>query len=181
VQRVAWNEATDWRSAERARRRPRCLMWLNGQRLDHLSLVCLSVGCFSNSRIPHIDATLSNIRKEAKRSHAGGGYTSFGSDVTALLSHRAFHKQHRERNHKGKHGDHPKGVEIGERRRLRLTQILECLRGQLLRRHRIAGLLQALSHLARRGSLPRLVDFAKSLNLLNQSPAVRQVMSSKNG
>jgi hypothetical protein len=85
-----------------------------------------------------------SARKLSRRT-PGGGYASFGSDVTAFLSHGAFHKQHRERNHKGKHGDHPKGVEISERRRLLLTQILECLRGQLLRSRRIAGLLQERS------------------------------------
>ena len=39
----------------------------------------------------------------------------------------------------------------------------------------------ALSCLARRGSPSPRVNFAKSLTLLNQSPAIWQVMSSKNG
>ena len=39
----------------------------------------------------------------------------------------------------------------------------------------------ALSHLARRGSLAAPCRLAKSLNLLNPSLTVRQVMSSKNG
>ena len=40
---------------------------------------------------------------------------------------------------------------------------------------------KALSHLARRGSLAAPYRLAKSLNLLNPSLAVRQVVSSKNG
>src|ERR1700677_489340 len=75
----------------------------------------------------------------------GDRSASFGTGASGFLSHRAFHEQHRERNHKRKHGDHPKGVEIGERRRLLLTQILECLRGQLLRSYRIACLPQERS------------------------------------
>jgi chaperonin GroEL (HSP60 family) len=40
---------------------------------------------------------------------------------------------------------------------------------------------KALSHLARRGSLASPYRLAKSLNLLNPSLAVRQVVSSRNG
>src|ERR1700722_13688587 len=72
-------------------------------------------------------------------------YASFRTDASAFLSYRAFHKQYRERDYKRQHGHHPEGVEISERRRLLLPQILEGLRGQLLRRHRIAGLLQERS------------------------------------
>src|SRR5208282_5269857 len=70
--------------------------------------------------------------------------------MTAFLSHRTFHKQYRERDRKRQYGHHPKGVEIGKRRRLLLAQILERLPGQLLRGNRIAGLLQERS--------PRLLE-----------------------
>src|SRR6516162_4851834 len=69
-------------------------------------------------------------------------HASFVTDVSAFLSHRTFHNQHQKRDRKRQHGRHPKGVEIGKRRRLLLAQILERLPGQLLRSHRIAGLLQ---------------------------------------
>ena len=62
--------------------------------------------------------------------------------MSALLSHRTFHKQYRERDRKRQHGHHPKGVEIGKRRRLLLAQVFELLPSQLLRRGRIAGLLK---------------------------------------
>jgi hypothetical protein len=70
---------------------------------------------------------------------------SFWTRATAFLNYRTLHKQYRERDRKGQHGHHPKGVEIGKRRCLLLAQILECLPGQLLRSHRIAGLLQERS------------------------------------
>src|SRR5271165_1756722 len=65
--------------------------------------------------------------------------------MSAFLGHRAFHEEYAERDRKGQHGHHPKGVEIGERRCLLLAQILECLPGQLLRSQRIADLLQVHS------------------------------------
>src|SRR5271165_6102386 len=40
---------------------------------------------------------------------------------------------------------------------------------------------RALSHLARKASLTASCPLAKALNLLNPSPAVSQVMGSKNG
>ena len=84
------------------------------------------------------------------REKMAGRCASFGSDVTAFFGHRTFHKQYRERDNKRQPSHHPEGVEISERRRLLLTQILECLRGQLMRSHRIAGLLQERS--------PRLLE-----------------------
>ena len=60
----------------------------------------------------------------------------------AFFSHRAFHKQDRERHHKRQRGRHPKGIEIRQRRRLLLTQVVELLRSQLLGGDRIAGLLK---------------------------------------
>src|SRR5277367_2574503 len=71
----------------------------------------------------------------------GDRYASFGIDASAFLSHRAFHKQHRERDHKRQHCRHPKGVKKGKRRRLLLTQIFELLHSQLLGGGWIAVLL----------------------------------------
>src|SRR5271166_4716670 len=62
--------------------------------------------------------------------------------MTAFFGHGAFHKQHRERDHKRQHGRHPKGVEKGKRRPLLLAQVFELLPSELLRRGRIAGLLK---------------------------------------
>ena len=52
---------------------------------------------------------------------------SFWTRMTAFLSHRAFHKQYRERDHKRQCGHHPKGVEISKRRGLLLAQVFELL------------------------------------------------------
>jgi hypothetical protein len=62
--------------------------------------------------------------------------------MTAFLSHRTFHEEHQEGNHKRQYGHHPKRVEIGKGRCLLMAQIFERLQSQLLRSHRIAGLLQ---------------------------------------
>lgn len=67
---------------------------------------------------------------------------SFRTRVTAFLGHRAFHEDDAERDRKGQHGHHPKGVEKGERRRLLLVQVFELPPGELLRGDRIAGLLK---------------------------------------
>src|SRR6516164_3636121 len=72
-------------------------------------------------------------------------HTSFVTDVSAFLSHRTFHQQHHGYQHQRHHGHHQKDVEIGERRRLLLAQILECLPGELLRSNRIGCLLQEYS------------------------------------
>src|ERR1700729_1609702 len=66
---------------------------------------------------------------------------SFWPRVTAFLSHRTLHKQYRERHHERQRGRHPKGVEICQRRRLLLTQVIELLHSQLLGGGRIAVLL----------------------------------------
>src|SRR5271166_6553847 len=66
---------------------------------------------------------------------------SFWTRVTALLGHRTFHKQYRERDRKGQDSRHPKGVEKSKRRRLLLAQVFELLHSQLLGGGWIAGLL----------------------------------------
>src|SRR6516162_3630386 len=62
--------------------------------------------------------------------------------VAAFFGYRAFHEQYQERDRKRQHGDHPKAVEIGKRRRLLLTQVFEFLPSELLRRDWIGGLLK---------------------------------------
>ena len=69
------------------------------------------------------------------------GPKSFRPRASAFLSHRTLHKQYRERHHKRQRGRHPKGVEICQRRRLLLTQVIELLHSQLLGGGRIAVLL----------------------------------------
>src|SRR6516165_3080317 len=67
---------------------------------------------------------------------------SFTSDARASLSNRALHQQDNWHKRQHDHGKHPEAVEIGKGRRLLLTQIVECLQGQLLRGDRIARLLK---------------------------------------
>ena len=76
-----------------------------------------------------------------EKSRRARRHTLLMADVSAFLSHRTFHKQYQECDRKGQHGDHPKDVEIGKRRRLLLTHIFELLPSQLLQRNRIGGLL----------------------------------------
>src|ERR1700722_18382785 len=66
---------------------------------------------------------------------------SFRTRVSAPFSHRALHKQYRERDRKGQYRRHPEGVEIRQRRRLLLTQVFELLHSQLLRGDRVSVLL----------------------------------------
>jgi hypothetical protein len=68
-------------------------------------------------------------------------FLSLRTRVSAFLSHRTLHQQYRERDYKGQHSRHPKGVEICQRRRLLLTQVIELLHSQLLGGGRIAVLL----------------------------------------
>ena len=62
--------------------------------------------------------------------------------MTGFLGHGTLHKQDRERDHQRQHSHHPKGVEIRQRGRLLLAQIIELLHSQLPGGGRIAGLLK---------------------------------------
>jgi hypothetical protein len=65
-----------------------------------------------------------------------------GSDPSAFLCDGTFYHRHNEHKRGHDDGRHPEHIELGERRRLLLSQVCERLQSQLVRGDRIAGLLQ---------------------------------------
>ena len=63
-------------------------------------------------------------------------------DELPLLGHGALHQEHEEHEPQAQDGEQPEDVEVGQGRRLLLTEIVQRLEGHLLRPGRIARLLQ---------------------------------------
>ena len=59
-----------------------------------------------------------------------------------LLGHRALHEQHERDQGQRQDGEQPEVVEVGQRRRLLLAEVVQRLQGHLLRRGRVARLLE---------------------------------------